>query len=72
MKKKLHLSGGRFARDDEPDEEPVTTHEQMIERAAACLEEAARSQYPNNESYVRQAEIWMQVATAVKPKETPP
>ena len=62
MKKKLRIEGGKFSRDGAEDEAEITTVEQMLERAAACLEEAARSQTPNNESYTRQAEVWFQLA----------
>lgn len=61
-KKKLTLAGGKFSRDSVEDDAEVVTVEQYIERAAACLEEAARSQSPNNESYTRQAEVWFQLA----------
>jgi hypothetical protein len=65
-KKKLALAGGKFTRDgaDEPD--PVTTGEQFRERAIACLEEAARSQHPVNDSFTAQAQVWLDMANTVK------
>ena len=63
--KKLRLEGGQFKRDGKDDDTPVTTPDQYRERAAACLEEAARSQHPNSEAYIRQAEVWMKLAGEV-------
>ena len=68
--KKLRIEAGKFSRDGKEDDAAVLTPEQMLERAAACLEEAARSQHPRDASYTRQAEVWFQMAEAIKPKET--
>lgn len=66
--KKLALANGVFSRDGKPDETAALTTDQMIERAAACLEEAARCQSPRDLAYTHQAEVWLAMAAAVKPK----
>lgn len=75
-KERLRLQEGRFVRakkrDGEPDtpadvveDTPEMTKDSLLERATVCLEEAARSQTPQNEAYTRQAELWMQLARLV-------
>ena len=63
--KPLKLEGGRFARDSKFADEPLSSG-LCHEKAAACLDEAARSQTPLNDAYLRQAQVWLEMAQSMK------